>query len=249
MPKFNQASWRETEPPPLALLAGGFATRMRPATSSMAKSMLPVAGSPFIGHQLRMLGRQGIRRVVICCGHLEQQIRSYVGGGHQFGCSVTYSGDGPEPLGTGGALRKALPLLGEEFLVMYGDSYLPVAVQPVWRSFLASGKRALMTVFRNADRWDRSNVEFADGLILTYSKQQKTAAMEHIDYGLNCLRAEALRPWPASSRFDLAEVQQMLVSGGQLAGFEVSERFYEIGSPAGLAETDLLLRGHPGAHR
>jgi NDP-sugar pyrophosphorylase family protein len=237
------------EMPTLALLAGGLATRMRPATESVAKSMLRVAGSPFIGHQLRMLSRQGITQVVICCGHLEEQIRSYVGYGDEFGCTITYSGDGEQPLGTGGALRNALPLLGERFLIMYGDSYLPVEIGPVWRSFLLSGKQGLMTVYRNGNKWDTSNVEFAGGAIRNYSKAQPTPAMHHIDYGLNCMRAEALSACPGGSRFDLAQVQQMLLAQGQLAGFEVCERFYEIGSPTGFAETDTLLRTQAGEVR
>jgi NDP-sugar pyrophosphorylase family protein len=231
-----------TAMPTLALLAGGLATRMRPVTTTIAKSMLPVAGLPFIGHQLHMLASQGISHIVICCGHLEDQIRNYVGNGSTFGCAVDYSPDGPEPLGTGGALRKALPLLGERFLVMYGDSFLPVSIAPVWTSFLDSGKLALMTVYRNANQWDTSNVEFADGAILAYSKHARTPRMQHIDYGLNCLSAEILEHWPENTRFDLANLTTMLVEQGELAGFEVRERFYEIGSPAGLAETDALLR-------
>ena len=230
-------------PPPVALLAGGLATRMRPATNTTAKSMLSVAGSPFIAHQLRMLARQGIIRIVLCCGHLEEQIRAYVGDGAVFGCRVEYSPDGAQPLGTGGALRKALPLLGSCFLVMYGDSFLPAPIAPVWAAFVDSGKPALMTVYRNQDQWDASNVEFAGSAILHYSKAARTARMEHIDYGLSCLRAETLAGWPDGSRFDLAEAMSLLVEGKQLAGYEVNERFYEIGSPAGWAETDALLRG------
>lgn len=250
-PRFEpKASGRFTAPatemPTLALLAGGLATRMRPVTTTIAKSMLPVAGLPFIEHQLRMLAGQAISHVVICCGHLEEQIRAHVGDGSAFGCSVDYSADGPHPLGTGGALRKALPLLGERFLVMYGDSFLPVAIAPVWRSFIESGKQALMTVHHNGDRWDTSNVEFAQGSIVSYSKHTRTPRMRYIDYGLNCLSAEVLQHWPAGARFDLADVTAMLVEQGELAGFEVRERFYEIGSPAGLAETDALLRGSHG---
>jgi len=228
--------------PPLALLAGGLATRMRSITSSVAKSMLPVGGMPFISHQLKMLAAQQITHIVICCGHLEEQIRAFVGDGSAFGCTVEYSADGPELLGTGGALRKALPLLGERFLVMYGDSFLPVPILPVWRRFIESGKPALMTVYRNAGQWDTSNVEFAGGRIISYSKRDRTPRMEFIDYGLNCLSADVLEPWPEGARFDLADVTTLLAQQQQLAGFEVSERFYEIGSPAGLAETDALLR-------
>ena len=150
------------------------------------------------------------------------------------------------PLGTGGALRKALPLLGEQFLVMYGDSFLPVPIAPVWAGFLASGKPGLMTVYRNGNRWDTSNVEFRSGSIATYSKTARTPGMQHIDYGLNCFRAEVLEDWPAGARFDLADVVATLVDTASLGGMEVAERFYEIGSPAGLAETDALLRMQAG---
>ncbi len=227
--------------PTVAILAGGLATRMRAVTTTVAKSMLPVGGEPFIGHQLRLLARQRFRRVVLCCGHLQEQVRAYVGDGAAFDVYVRYSSDGVQPLGTGGALRQALPLLGSRFLVMYGDSYLAQPLQPVWDGYLASGRAALMTVFRNLDAWDKSNVEFADGRIQAYDKQQRTPAMQHIDYGLNCFSADAFDSWPEGSRFDLADVQRRMLNLDQLAGFEVTERFYEIGSPAGLAETDALL--------
>ena len=228
--------------PTVAILAGGMATRMRPLTESIPKSMLPVAGMPFIGHQLRLLSRQRFYRVVLCCGHMQEQVRAYVEDGSAFDVYVRYSSDGPQPLGTGGALRHALPLLGSKFLVMYGDSYLVQPLQPVWEAYCASGSSALMTVFRNRNAWDRSNVELLDGRILSYDKQARTPSMQHIDYGLNCFSAAAFLDWPAGARFDLAEVQRRALAAGQLAGFEVAQRFYEIGSPAGLRETDELLR-------
>ena len=243
MPEWTVSETARSEiMPPLALLAGGLATRMRPMTTSIAKSMLPVAGLPFIGHQLRMLAAQQVTRVVICCGHLEDQIREFVGDGSAFGCAVRYSADGAQPLGTGGALRRALPLLGDRFLVMYGDSFLPVAIAPIWHFFLDTGKRAVMTVFRNDDQWDTSNVEFCDGAIVSYSKQARTPRMQYIDYGLNCMSASALALWPEGRRFDLAEVMATLVEQQELGGYEVGERFYEIGSPAGFAEADAWLR-------
>ncbi len=228
--------------PALALLAGGLATRMRPATLGTAKSMLAVGGEPFVGHQLRMLATQGIRDLVVCCGYLEEQLRAYVGDGARWGMRVRYSPDGAAPLGTGGALRKALPMLGERFMVMYGDSYLPTDFAAVWAAFTRSGVEGLMTVYPNADRWDASNVQFEQGRIVSYSKRERSAAMRHIDYGLSCFRAGAFADWPEGARFDLADVMADLLGRSRLAGFEVRERFYEIGSPAGLAETDALLR-------
>jgi NDP-sugar pyrophosphorylase family protein len=228
--------------PALALLAGGVATRLRPLTETIPKAMVEVAGEPFVAHQLRLLRRVGVSRVVICTGYLAEQIQAYVGDGRDFGLSVLYSLDGPILLGTGGALKKALPLLGDSFFVMYGDSYLDIPFRPVVEAFERSGLPALMTVFRNENRWDTSNVEFAKGLIVRYDKKIRTPAMQHIDYGLGVLKPEVFAGWPAGQPFDLAEVYGRLVEQRRLAGFETLERFYEIGSPQGLAETDDHLQ-------
>jgi NDP-sugar pyrophosphorylase family protein len=227
--------------PPLALLAGGLATRMRPATERVPKSMLPVAGEPFIAHQLRLVAAEGITRVVICAGHLGEQIAGFVGDGARFGCRIDYSWDGSALLGTGGALRRALPLLGENFFVMYGDSLLPTRFPPVWEAFGCSAMPALMTVFRNEGRWDKSNVAFEAGVIRAYDKGAPTPAMRHIDYGLGAIAADALARRAPGDPFDLADFYRDLACMGRLAGFEVAERFYEIGSPAGLAETGTFL--------
>jgi NDP-sugar pyrophosphorylase family protein len=228
--------------PPVALLAGGLATRLRPLTGKTPKAMLEVAGEPFIAHQLRLLRRQGIARVVLCLGHLAEHIQSYVGAGAQFDLQVVYSIDGPRLLGTGGALRAALSLLGDEFLVMYGDSWLETDYAPVVETFRASGLPALMTVFRNEGRWDRSNVWFEDGRIRLYDKRVQLPQMHHIDWGLGMIKAGALGNRAADEPFDLAEIYSELSREGELAGHEVDKRFYEIGSPEGLQETDALLR-------
>jgi len=226
---------------PLALLAGGLATRLRPITEKVPKSMVEVAGEPFIAHQLRLLASRDIRDVVVCAGYLGEQLADFVGNGERFGCNVTYSFDGDKLLGTGGAIRKALPLLGDSFYVMYGDSYLPIDFAAAYDVFAYSGLKGLMTVFRNGDRWDKSNVLFVDGRIHNYDKRNPTPDMEHIDYGLGILTAEALAGWDDTTAFDLARVYEELVANQQLAGLEVFERFFEIGSFAGLDETDALF--------
>jgi NDP-sugar pyrophosphorylase family protein len=232
--------------PALALLAGGLATRLRPVTETVPKSMLAVAGEPFLAHQLRLLARQDVRDVVLCCGYLGEQIENFVGDGSRFGCRVRYSYDGPALLGTGGAIRKALPLLGPDFWVMYGDSYLTAPFSPVLKAFRDSRKLALMTVFANDNRWDRSNVEFNRGAIVRYDKQADGQSpdgfrMKHIDYGLGLFSAQVFERWTEARTFDLSQVQRHLVEQGEMAGYEVRERFYEIGSVTGLAETDALL--------
>ncbi|MGB7189594.1 MAG: sugar phosphate nucleotidyltransferase [Acidobacteriaceae bacterium] len=228
---------------PLALLAGGMASRLGAMTERIPKSMLEVAGEPFIAHQLQLLASQGVRDVVICCGHLGGMISDFVGDGDGFGCRVRYCFDGPPLLGTGGAIRKALPMLGPRFWVMYGDSYLTAAFDPALRAFEDSGQLGLMTVFRNENRWDASNVEFAKGRIVRYDKRERSVEMRHIDYGLGIYSAAAFADWPEGAAFDLSEVQSDLIARGAMAGLEVPERFFEIGSVDGLAETDAFLRG------
>lgn len=231
-----------TAMPPLALLAGGLATRMRPLTEKIPKSMLDVAGEPFIGRQLRLLERKGVRRVVICTGYLGEMIEDFVGDGSRFGLSVAYSPDGPALLGTGGALAKARPLLGDTFLVVYGDSWLDTDYRAVMEAFVGSGKPALMTVFRNENAWDTSNVEFDGAVIRRYDKRNRTPQMHFIDWGLGVLGPRAFAAWEGVEKFDLADLYGDLVAHGNLAGFEVKERFYEVGSFAGLDELGNVLR-------
>jgi len=226
---------------PVAILAGGLATRLRPATERLPKALIPVAGRPFIEHQLALLRRQGYRRVVICTGYLGEMIERQVGDGARWEMEIAFAYDGPALLGTGGALRRALPKLGSEFFVLYGDSYLPCDFGAVERAFAASRQPALMTVFRNQGRWDTSNVLLRDSRVVRYDKRQPSAQMQHIDYGLGALRDSVLESYADGVAFDLAEVYAALAESGRLAAFEVSERFYEIGSAAGLADAERFL--------
>jgi N-acetyl-alpha-D-muramate 1-phosphate uridylyltransferase len=224
---------------PTAVLAGGLATRLGSLTEKIPKSLVQVSGGPFLAHQLALLRKQGIERVVLCVGHLGEMIRAEFGDGASFGISLEYSFDGPHLIGTGGALRKALPLLGDHFFVMYGDSYLPIDFQPVASAFCQSGKAGLMTVFRNENRWDTSNVQFERSKILEYSKGKPTASMHHIDYGLSIFSSRAFAAMPEV--FDLSDLMVRLLAKGELAAHEVDQRFYEVGSPTGLAELENFL--------
>jgi NDP-sugar pyrophosphorylase family protein len=227
---------------PVALLAGGLATRLRPITEKIPKLLVEVAGEPFFSHQLRLLKKNGLTKIVLCVGYLGEQIVAQYGDGAKWGVEIQYSFDGEKLLGTGGALIRALPKLGDAFYVLYGDSYLPVDYQAVGRSFLDSGQLGLMTVFENHEAYDASNVWFEDGRIKLYSKTEKPPQMKHIDYGLGVFRAAAFAGCPRDTVVDLAAVQTDLCRRGELAGYEMPERFYEIGSPAGLKELDGLLR-------
>ena len=228
---------------PVAILAGGLATRLGPLSQQTPKSLIEVAGRPFIHHQLGRLHDQGVRRVVLCVGHLGEKIVDSVGDGSAFGLKVAYSFDGPEQRGTGGAIKRALPLLGSAFFVLYGDSYLECDFTAVQTAYEVAGKLALMTVFHNRGEWDQSNVEFRDGHLLAYDKVHRTDRMQYIDYGLGVLHQRAFEIEFDQGPLDLAIVYQQMLKCEELAGFEVTERFYEIGSIAGLEETRNYLAG------
>jgi NDP-sugar pyrophosphorylase family protein len=227
---------------PVAILAGGIATRLRPITDKIPKALATVAGEPFLAHQLRLLRAAGLSKAVLCVGYRGEMIEEEFGDGAAFGVELTYSFDGPELLGTGGAIKKALPLLGASFLVLYGDSYLPIDYAAPVKALATTGKPGLMTVFKNEGRWDKSNVAFDNGVINSYDKKNPTPDMKFIDYGLGIFRAEALQGWSENEAFDLADVYRDLITRNELAGYEVKQRFYEIGSAAGLAELDEALR-------
>lgn len=221
---------------PVAILAGGLATRLRPLTEVIPKALVEVHGEPFVVHQLRLLRSQGIKRVVLCAGYRGEMIRDFIGNGSDYGVQVVFSFDWPNLLGTAGAVKKAIPQLGENFFILYGDSYLPCDYRKIQTAFEKSGRLALMTVFRNEGRWDRSNVEFKEGKILAYDKRNQTPRMRHIDYGLGVFNRAVFELVPDNQPYDLAILYQNLLERDQLAAYEVKERFYEVGSFEGLDE-------------
>lgn len=230
---------------PVAILAGGKGTRLYPITQSLPKALVPVAGVPFIVRQLLYLRSEGVRRVVLCVGAFGDMIRELIGDGTRFGVAVQYSDDGPTPLGTGGALKAALPLLGDDFLVLYGDSYVQVPLAEFLEMFEARQELGLMTVFRNSDRWVASNVKFRHGKVVEYHKTAPCGALTFVDYGLSALKSAAIRMYVDGSTGDLGTVFEAMARTGQLAGVRMRRRFYEIGTPKGLRQTEsLLFRSH-----
>jgi len=226
---------------PVVILAGGLATRLRPITEKIPKALVDVAGRPFLEHQIELLKGNAVTDVILCVGYLGEMIEQRYGDGQSLGVRIRYSFDGPKLLGTGGAIKKASAHLPDAFFVLYGDSYLPVDYLAAEATFQKAGKPALMTVYANADAWDTSNVWFEDGKIRLYSKREKLPEMRYIDYGLMICTKQIFDNSPRDVAFDLADTLENLSRAGQLAGLEVDQRFYEIGSPAGLAELDRLL--------
>ena len=228
---------------PVAILAGGLATRLRPVTETIPKALVEIAGEPFVAHQLRLLARAGYRRVVMCVGYRARQIEEFAGDGRDFGMEIAYSPDGPQLLGTAGAIKRAMPLLGDAFAVVYGDSYLTCDYAAAERTFLNSGKLGLMTVYRNEGQWDTSNVQFNCGRIVAYDKVNRTTAMQYIDYGLGMFRAAAFDDVPTDRPSDLAGLYQELLRRDELAAWQSPDRFYEIGSQEGIRDlTEFLAR-------
>jgi N-acetyl-alpha-D-muramate 1-phosphate uridylyltransferase len=222
------------------ILAGGRGTRMQPVTDTIPKALVPVAGRPFVEHQLKWLNDQGVTDIVVCIGYRGAQLREVVGDRARF------VDEGDELRGTAGALRLALDegVLAESFMVLYGDSYLPIALPPIWEAFRESGAPALMVVMRNENRWDASNARFEKGRVVDYDKRNagRRPELRWIDYGLAVLDrglvAKRLEPGAVA---DLADLYRELSLEGDLAGYEVSERFYEVGSPDGIADLERYL--------
>ncbi len=212
-------------------LAGGLATRLHPITHTIPKALVPVADAPFLTHQLKLLTRHNLREIVLCVGHLGEQIEAAYGDGHAHGVKIRYSYDGPNLRGTAGALHQALPLLEDAFLVLYGDSYLEIDYLAVQQKFIDSNSPALMTVMENSRGTEPSNVWFEDQRVLAYNKKQPLPQMRHIDYGLSAYRSECVADFQAS---DLSDLQRSLAERGAMAGFEVTIPYHEIGSPSGL---------------
>ncbi|MDH4445806.1 MAG: HAD-IIIA family hydrolase [Akkermansiaceae bacterium] len=226
---------------PLAILAGGLATRLRPLTEKIPKALVEVAGKPFIDWQLELLSTRGIGRVVVCAGHLGEMIEEHVGDGSRFGMQVSYANDGKTLLGTGGAIRKALDLLGDVFFVLYGDSYLPIDYRAVAHAFFEKPMSGLMTVYPNQGLWDASNVWMEGDRVRLYDKAAKLPQMQHIDYGLSLYRREAFLRHPPGENFDLSQLMKDLVAREEMAAFQVDQRFYEIGSIEGIADLERYL--------
>jgi NDP-sugar pyrophosphorylase family protein len=231
------------------ILAGGLGTRMRPHTETVPKVLLPVAGRPFAGWQLSWLAGQGVRRVVLSVGHLAQHVEDYVGDGSRWGLQIQCVREGDRLMGTAGAIRLAIDarLVDEEFCVLYGDSYLQLDVAEVVEAYAKAARPALMTVIRNQG-WGTSNALFADGTVTAYNKSSPDLRMAYIDYGLSLMRRAVIEEATVPGEpADLADLFAMLSTSGRLAGFEVKDRFFEIGSPQGLQDLEQFLRAcRPG---
>ena len=227
----------------VVILAGGLGTRVSHLWPGKPKALIPIAGQPFIDHQLRLLSANGLHRIMLCIGFGAEEVEEYVGDGTRWGMEVTYSReDCKELAGTGGALVRALPLLNGYFMVVYGDAYLPIDYKAVIRAFLSQPLPAMMCVFRNRNRWDRSNAEVRDGKVVRYSKDEVGNQFEFIDYGINFFRRNVIERYRSHPQpFELAVIQSDLARQGELAAHEVSSRFYEIGSPEGLKELERYL--------
>ncbi|MBI2853652.1 MAG: NTP transferase domain-containing protein [Chloroflexi bacterium] len=223
-----------------AIIAGGLATRLGALTKGQAKSMIQVGGKPFLQHQIELLRSAGVRDIVLCTGHLGDQIERYFKDGASHGVSITYSRE-KRSLGTAGALKKAGHLLDDVFFTLYGDSYVFLDFAAVMSCFKTMNKMALMTVFKNNDLYDRSNVVVKDGFVSKYSKTDKTPGMVYIDYGVNLFDKRVLEMIPVDEAYGMEGLFEQLIAKRELLSYEVGKRFYEIGSHQGLAEFQALI--------
>jgi NDP-sugar pyrophosphorylase family protein len=228
---------------PVAILMGGLGTRLGDLTEKLPKCLIEINGKPFIDWQMDSLIQSGYTDFVFCVSHKSEMIQDYLGDGLRLGVNVKYSFDGPLLLGTGGAVKKALPLLGNNFAVIYGDSFLPINYFTVEQNFLSSRMKVVMTVYKNQNNFDSSNVEFSNQELINYNKFNQSTKMKHIDYGMSYFRRSAFEFVSDLERFDLGSLYHSLAQNGMLGGYEVFERFYEIGSRVGIKDLSEYLEG------
>ena len=228
----------------VVIIAGGLGTRLKAVAPDLPKALVPVAGRPFIEHQLGLLKKNGLLDVLLCVGHFADKIERHVGDGSRFGLRVKYSYEDPaQLLGTGGALINALPLLQDSFFTLYGDSYLPTDYNAIVRAFESGGRKALMSVYRNEGKWDKSNVRVQGDRVVFYSKAAQPGEADCIDYGLSAYRKSVIQAYrEVTLPLDLARLQEDLVLRGEMGAFVVPDRFYEIGKPEGLAKLETMLK-------
>jgi MurNAc alpha-1-phosphate uridylyltransferase len=223
------------------ILAGGLAKRMRPITDKVPKALIEVQGFPFVYWQLKLLKNSGITRVVFCVSYKSQMIREYIEDGKRFGLEVEYSEDGETLLGTGGAIQKALPMLENEFMVLYGDSYLSINYEETMNEYYRCGKPAMMCVYKNENKFDTSNAFFQENGEFMYQKGASADICTHIDYGLSFYKKDLFVENHSTKKFDLADFAHNLAVNGDLHGYEISEKFYEVGSQQGLKDFSMHL--------
>lgn len=225
----------------VAIIVGGLGTRLGSRTARRPKALVPVRGRPFLAHQLELMAGRGVTDVVLCVGHRGGQIERFVGDGRGWGLNVHCSRDGSSLLGTAGALRQALPLLAPSFAVAYGDSYVTMDYTALLQAHVASGRAATVAVYENADRWDRSNIVLDGDRVAMYDKYRDHEGMTWIDAGVTALDRRWVAALPAGRPLDLAEQFHLLARAGEMGAHPIRERFYEVGSPAGLAEFRRLV--------
>ena len=230
---------------PIALLAGGMATRLGALTEKTPKSLIIIEGRPFIDYQLRSFAHAGFSKVVICVGNLANQIIDFVGDGSQYGLEIEYSHDGLEPRGTGGAIKHALQVLGSDFFIQYGDSYLDLNYSEMQSRFQSNSKHCIMSIYQNEGDLDTSNVQILENGDLIYSKSNPTPDMNFIDYGCSILSRENLANYGAPTSFDLSDYLESLSGKSLLSGFQARQRFYEIGSIEGIRDFEQYIRSNP----
>jgi NDP-sugar pyrophosphorylase family protein len=226
----------------MVILCGGLGTRLGDLSKNIPKSMIEINDKPFLEYQIEILKKNSIKDIVLCVGHLSEKIKSYFGDGKKLGVKIQYSYDGDKPLGTIGALKKAEPLLDDIFFIMYGDSFLSVDFRKVYRFFIKQDKLGLMVVYKNFDKYDKSNIAIKGDLVVGYGRDNTSKDMVFIDYGTSVLRKKALDLVPKDKTYSTGEFFSQLIKKGELLSFEAKNRFYHIGNPKSLEEFNNFIR-------
>ena len=223
------------------IICGGLATRLKKLSKNTPKSMIKIKGKPFLEYQLEDLKRQNVKDILLCVGHLSEHIQDYFKDGEKFGLNLTYSHDGDKALGAIGSIKNAEEKLEDVFFTLYGDSYVFLNYKELYNHFNRQNQNAMMTVFQNNNKYDKSNIILnRENMILQYSGEKKPE-MIYIDYGVSIFRKKVFDQIPKDTFYSTKDLYTNLVNQKQLQGYKVKKRFYHIGTPEALNEFSKFI--------
>jgi NDP-sugar pyrophosphorylase family protein len=223
------------------ILAGGKGTRLRPLTYRIPKPMVHISGKPFLQHQMEFIKSFCIYEVLLLVGYLGDHIVKYFGNGAEFGVDIDYAYE-KTPLGTGGALKNAESQLAGEFLLLNGDTLLPIDYGELIQYFRRHNRIGAIAVYSNSEKIAPNNIAIGkSNLVMTYNKKN-SQGMTHIDAGVMVFKKEVVDLIPGDQICSLEEeIFHKLIRAKQLVAFSTNQRFYDIGSFKGLEGIKEIL--------
>ncbi len=226
---------------PVIILAGGKGKRIKKLTAKKPKPLVKILNKPFIEYQIDLLRKQKVKKLIISIGYRGDEIINFIKNKNYKDIDISFFKDGIKPLGTGGALKKISKKIQGTFIVLYGDSFLPISIKNIEKKFIKSKQDVLLTIYKNNNRFDKSNIKIVNKKIF-YNKFINDSDMKYIDYGLSIIKSKIIKNFTSNKKFDLSDLIYKLCLDRKIAYSIVKKRFYEIGSYKGIKDFKKYIR-------